>query len=164
MEPAEMQRMFDYLIDTRTRFLERFQELPWDAAIRDRGASWDSLVGILLHVLDDEEAWLQFAARGRALAEAPDRRVDAYSSWPEVRSDHEKVSSGTRDYLRGLTAVDLAEEVEFRESTGLTRRIRQTILLHAFVDELAHVGELVCLAWQEKLQPPFIDWIDYRIA
>jgi uncharacterized damage-inducible protein DinB len=164
MQPEEMRRMFDYLIDTRTRFLERFEGLTWDEAIRDRGASWDSLVGVLLHVLDDEDAWLQFAGRGRPLADAPDRQVAAYTSWAAVRSDHEEVSARTREFLVGLSPEDLAREVGFQESTGTTRRPLETILLHAFVDELAHMGELVCLSWQMKLRPPFIDWIDYRIG
>ena len=38
----------------------------------------------------------------------------------------------------------------------------ERIVLHAFVDELAHVGELVCLFWQMDVEPPFIDWIDFR--
>ena len=38
----------------------------------------------------------------------------------------------------------------------------ERIVLHAFVDELAHVGELVGLFWQMDVEPPFIDWIDFR--
>jgi uncharacterized damage-inducible protein DinB len=52
--------------------------------------------------------------------------------------------------------------VEFRAPEKLTRSFER-IVLHAFVDELAHVGELVCLLSQLDSTPPFVDWLDFGL-
>lgn len=154
--------MFDYLIETRARFLAKFRELGWAEFERNREATWGSMLGIFLHLLDDEEGWLQYAARGRSIVDAPDRNVAAYATFDQVAEDDRNVGAQTRSFLQGLRRDDLAREVEFRESSGSTRRRMDRILTHAFVDEVAHVGELVCLLWQMNVKPPYLDWLDHR--
>jgi uncharacterized damage-inducible protein DinB len=65
--------------------------------------------------------------------------------------------------VANLNDAALAKEVEFKETVGTTRRTVSKVMMHAFVDELAHVGELICLLWQLNVKPPYIDWIDYQL-
>lgn len=164
MRPGELRELFDYLIDTRSRFLAKFREVGWEEVARDRGATWGSMLGIFLHLLDDEEGWLQYAARGRSMAEAPVRQPGRYSSFDQLSRDDAEVGRQTRAFLEEVTEEDLGREVAFPDASGETRRTMQKVVTHAFVDELAHVGELVCLLWQLDVKPPYLDWIDYHVS
>ncbi len=164
MNPKEVGEHFDYLIDTRARFLDTFRKLGWDEFEKDRGATWGSMLAIFLHLLDNEEGWLQFAARGRSMLNAPDRKVADYASFEQLAADNAKVVAQTRAFVQSLTETELASEVEFHMPHETMHRTREKIVMHAFVDELAHLGEFVCLLWQLDVEPPFIDWLDYRVG
>jgi len=58
--------------------------------------------------------------------------------------------------------LDLDREIDLKLNDGVYRRKISKILMHAWVDELAHVGELICLLWQLDVKPPYIDWLDFR--
>jgi uncharacterized damage-inducible protein DinB len=163
MRPADLGRQFEYLIATRARFLEKFRQVGWEEFTKDRGASWGSMLGIFLHMLDDEEGWWQIATRGGSLSETPDRQSSAYRSFDAVAEDNLRVGEQTRARLSELSEQDLARAVTFRAPEELTRTF-ETLVMHAWVDELAHVGELTCLLWQIDVKPPFLDWLDFGIG
>jgi uncharacterized damage-inducible protein DinB len=164
MRRQELCELFDYLIETRTRFLETFRQIGWEEFSRDRGATWGSMLGIFLHMLDDEEGWLQFAARGRSIIDGPDRKAGSYSTFEQVSEDQARVAAQTRAFLRQLTEEDFSKVVEFEWPGEVAHRPLEKIAMHAFIDELAHVGELICLLWQIDVKPPYIDWIDYHLS
>ena len=164
MTREDLQEIFEYLSDSRSRFLESFRKLGWAEFARDRGGSWGSMLLIFLHMLDDEEGWLQCAARGRSMREAPDRKPVAYAGFDDLLADNASVGAATRAYLAQLSEEDLHREVEISHGSGSDRRTVERIIRHAFIDELAHLGELVGFLWQVQVEPPFIDWLDYRQA
>jgi uncharacterized damage-inducible protein DinB len=73
MLPNEVSEFFEYLIETRRRFLDRLRGVVWEEMTKDRRASWGSMLAVFLHLLDDEEGWWQIALEGGSLAEVPDR-------------------------------------------------------------------------------------------
>jgi uncharacterized damage-inducible protein DinB len=161
VKPDEVRELFEYLIETRSRFLEKCRALGWTEFAKNRGATWESMLAIFLHMLDNEEGWWQIALQGGSLAETPDRKPADYANFDAVATDNERVGALTRSRLSKLSEADLARSVDFRARDTITRSFER-IVLHAFVDEVAHVGELVCLLWQVGIEPPFIDWLDYR--
>ena len=94
---AEVRERFDYLMETRTRFLEVFRGLGWEAFTKDRGATWGSMLGIFIHILDVEEGWLQYAARRGSTLDAPDRKVANYHDFDQLAADNSKVGELTRE-------------------------------------------------------------------
>lgn len=164
MRPDELRELFDYLADSRARFVESFRAIGWEEFVRDRGATWGSMRGVFLHMLDDEESWLGLAAQGKSIVDAPDRRPDDYTTFDQVAEEDARVGAATRALLEHVTEEELAHEVAFREKSGVTRRPMEKVVLHAFVDELAHLGELVALFWQLDVPPPYLDWIDYHVG
>lgn len=164
MLPNEIRELFDYLIDTRAGFVAKFREIGWEEFVRDRGATWGSMRAIFLHLLDDEEGWLGFAAQGRSTVDAPDRKPDDYTTFEQVAEDNTRVGAATRALLGRVTEAALAQEVAFAERSGVTRRPMEKIMMHAFVDELAHLGELIALFWQLDVPPPYLDWLDYHVG
>jgi len=161
MDMTEVQERFEYLIETRSRFLETFRTIGWEAFAKDRGATWGSMLGIFLHILDVEEGWLQYGARRGSVLDAPDRKTANYHDFSQLAADNSRVGELTKGYLGTLRDVDLSREVAFEENAGVTKRRLEKILTHAAVDELAHVGEWICLLWQIDVKPPYIDWLDY---
>ena len=162
MEISEVRRRFEYLIDTRARFLDAARSVGWAEFERDRQASWQSMLGIYLHMLDVEEAWLQYACRGLSPDDSPSRVAKEFIDFDMLAAASTRVAYATTEFLGSLDSADLARAVSFREGHATTVRRIDRILTHAFVDEVAHVGELVCLFWQLGVHPPYLDWLDYR--
>ncbi|HYB03839.1 MAG TPA: DinB family protein [Nitrososphaerales archaeon] len=150
-------------MDTRTRFLMKFREIGWEEFSKNREASWHSMFGIFLHILEVEESWLQFALQGLSPADSPSLDPTEYNNFDLITELNSRVSARTISVLERLKDEDLSKEIAFRESSGITARTTSRILMHAFVDEVAHVGELICLLWQEDAKPPYIDWLDFQI-
>ena len=163
MSIEEMRERFDYLIETRSQFLETFRGIGWNSFSKDRGASWGSMLGIFLHVLDDEEGWLQFGAKRGSILDGPDRKIQDYHDFDQLSDDNSKVGRLTQTYLASLSDEDLARDISLELSDGMYQRKISKILMHAWVDELAHVGEWICLLWQLDVKPPYMDWLDYRM-
>jgi len=161
MQPDEVRELYEYLIETRARFVKKFREIGWAEFAKDRGATWGSMLGILLHMLDDEEHWLRVATEGGSLSATPDRKIEDYAGFEQVEEDTARVAALTRSRLSAIASTDLAAPVTFTGKGEETFRF-DTIVFHAWTDEVAHVGELVCLLWQMDVRPPFIDWIDFR--
>ncbi len=163
MDAKDLRDFYEYLIDSRSRMLEKARSLGWAEFSRDRGATWGSMLLVYLHMLDVEEAWLQVAdRRGGTAAESPDRKAGDYRDFDAVAADSRKVDALTRSRLARLQDSDLGVEIEFFWPEKLVRTYER-LAVHAFVDEVAHLGELVCLFWQSGVEPPFIDWLDYRL-
>jgi uncharacterized damage-inducible protein DinB len=161
---ADVREQFEYLIETRIKFLETFRKIGWTEFSRDRGATWGSMLGIFLHILDDEEGWLQYGAKAGSILGGPDRKLADYGHFDRLEEDNSEVSQLTRKYLSTLTNEVLGREVSLRLPDAVIRRKISKILEHTVVDELAHVGEWICLLWQIDVKPPYIDWLDYRVS
>jgi uncharacterized damage-inducible protein DinB len=161
---TDAKERFDYLIETRSRFLGAFRGIGWEAFSKDRGATWGSMLGIFLHVLDVEEGWLQYGAKAGTVLGSPDRKVADYKDFDQLEVDNNRVGALTREYLSTLTDEALDTEISLHLSDGVYRRKVSKILEHAAVDELAHLGEWICLLWQLDVKPPYIDWLDFHVS
>lgn len=163
MNIIEIRECFDYLIETRSKFLNTFRGNGWAAFSQDRGATWRSMLGIFIHILDVEVGWLQYGVKRGSVVDAPDRKTTDYDGFDQLAADNSKVSKLTQEYLTSLKDYDLDREIVIREIGGTIRRKVAKVLTHAAVDELAHVGEWICLLWQLDVKPPYIDWLDFRV-
>jgi uncharacterized damage-inducible protein DinB len=163
MRASELRDLFEYAIDSRSRLLAKARELGWEAFVQGRGATWDSMLLVYLHILDVEDGWLEIAAHGGDLAHGPDRKAADYSGFDAVEADSLRVAGLTRSRIAGWSDDDLARPVRFLARDPL-ERTPERIAMHAFIDEVAHLGELICLFWQQGVEPPYIDWLDYRLT
>jgi uncharacterized damage-inducible protein DinB len=121
------------------------------------------MLGIFLHMLDVEEGWWQIATKGGLLSETPDRKPGDYADFERLSEDNSRADALTRSRLAGFTQADPVRPVEFQGRVKETRSFER-ILMHAYVDEIAHVGEIVCRLWQMGVEPPFIDGLDYTVS
>lgn len=159
-----MKDLFGYLIETRYRFLAKFQEIGWNEFARNREASWLSMLGIFLLILEVEVSWLHYTSQGLSVLDVKSLKTSDFRNFQQLSEFNSSVREKTKVLLLKLSDSDLSEEISFLESRGSTKCSRSKILMHAFVDEVAHLGELVCLLWQMDEKPPFIDWLYYSSA
>ena len=156
MHPRDVQELFEYLIESRPKFLDSFRWLGWDEFAKD-GSELGFHAGDLSPPTGRRGGLAAVPpARGRSLIDATRRKKEDYSSFEHVAADSTRVGAQTRSFLASLTQTELTTEVEFQLPNETMRRTRETIAMHAFVDELAHVGEFVCLLWQLDVKPPFL--------
>ncbi|MFQ5986828.1 MAG: DinB family protein, partial [Thermoplasmata archaeon] len=173
MDPSEFVRMYSFLVDSRERFLGKFREMGWDVVVTDRGGTWGSMLGIFLHALDVEESWLYDAKKpspepSPELEEYVIREEDgsweidppAFKSLEAVQAYHRGVVAKTSDLLERLFPEMLEEEFVLEWTEGKRKASMENILMHTFVDELAHLGELDCLMWQLDVDPDWLSWLD----
>ncbi len=66
MDVLDLASLYEYLIESRERFFAKFRELGWDEVTRNREATWGSMHGIFIHMLEVEDSWLHYDIRGKA--------------------------------------------------------------------------------------------------
>jgi len=153
---------YDFNAYARQRYLELFAKLSPQELSRDRGASYPTLLGILLHSIDAYLFWLGRASPSEASScpnePGPDLTLDKL-----CRFEHE-VRTRMDRFVGGLTERDLARTFRMPKGGAITRDHELTIrdmLWHLVEEELQHRGELNALLWQADLDPPLFDWIDW---
>jgi uncharacterized damage-inducible protein DinB len=122
MNVEEIRVHFQYLIDTREKFLETFGNLGWDQFKNDRGATWGSILGVFIHILDNEEGWLQYGARRGTVEGSPDRKIADYHDFKQLEEDNSNVGKLTISFLSTLKDEDLDQEIDLHLSDGVYRR------------------------------------------
>jgi uncharacterized damage-inducible protein DinB len=157
MNGLDISRLYDYVILSRRKFLSQFRALGWEEFVRNREASWNSLQGIFIHLLEVEDSWLHYDIAGKPWPFG-DREPSVFKNFDEVENYERDLTQKTRRLLGSLSDEELSKEISFSE--GKEKGTVEDILIHAFIDEVAHLGEFVCLMWQMDVKPSYIDWID----
>lgn len=161
-EVLDLISLYEYLIESRERFLAKFRQLGWEEATKEREATWGSMRGIFVHMLEMEDSWLHYDIPRKPWPFG-DRDPSSFTTFEAVEAYHTDLSERTRTYLQGLTEEGLAEDVVFDWAPGKASSSVSDVLLHAFIDEVAHLGELICLMWQMDVKPPHVNWIAEHI-
>ncbi len=172
MDPSDFVHMYEFLIQPRERFLDKFRELGWDEVAVDRGATWNSMLGIFVHLLDVEESWLHYPEKpwpepSPDLEKHVKRGADgtwdvnplSFRTLEAVETYHRNVAERTSDLLGNMTRKALDQEFILEGNPELKAAMKH-ILMHSFVDEMAHLGELDCLLWQMDVDPDWLSWLD----
>ncbi|MFQ5838748.1 MAG: DinB family protein [Thermoplasmata archaeon] len=158
MNVSDFSQLYEYVIDSRRRFLAKFRELGWAEVIENREASWNSMHGIFIHMLEVEDSWLHYDIPGKPWPYG-DRDPSAFRGFDEIVAYDRELAAKTRGFLSSLTREALMREVVFEGRLGKVESPVEHILFHTFVDEVAHLGELICLMWQQDIEPPYVNWI-----
>ncbi len=145
----------------RREYLKVILELPLDERVKPRGASFESLQDVFLHIIETYNWWFYDVASDRQgeseglvgrewsdddlkrLTRLVDRRVHslADSLTPESLSHDYLVNGRGGDGRPYTMTVNLAD-----------------IMWHMLEEELQHRGELNALLWQMDLDPPVDSW------
>jgi len=154
MTPEELRREFAYNTWANRRLLAATRAVPAAEFVRDRGASFQSIRGTLLHIVAGEWKWLRFW-RG----EPYDRvfRQEQYPTvaaiedvWTEVVVEQDAFAAElTPERLSGL-----------REARNMSRTLADTIR-HLLNHSSYHRGQVVTLLRQAGFAAPKTDFLDF---
>jgi|GEM_PF-4249474 len=135
--------------------MEKFREFGWDRVTANREASWNSVHDIFIRVLEAEDPRLHYDIPGKPWV---DKDPDLFKTFEDMEAYDRDPAARTRSVLDALSTQSLDRDVVFEGSKGRRRPTIEDILIHTFVDELAHL-EPICLMRQQDTEPPYIPWL-----
>ena len=153
--------LLEYNRYLRHQYLETLGNLPWEAVIEDRAASFNSMRNIFLHcigVLD----WIVNQLLQGGDPSFPRIKFDDYDSVEKIQKYVEQVESKGNEYLSSITPEELSRKVarKLRDGSILTVTV-EDYLVHLFQEETHHRGELIALLWQKDVRPSHMGWLQY---
>lgn len=154
---VDIKSLFEYNWYCNRNFLECMAQLPWDKVTEDRGASFGSMRGVFVHMLEAEESWLKALSSGKMEHSAGDEPERSFQDVDAMRKYMEEVEAKSRAYVTKLNQAQLDKQFELRKSKF---RI-EDLLMHVVEEEIHHRGELLCLMWQIDCEPPYKSYISY---
>lgn len=157
---------YHYNSDVRKKYLAVLSRLPRRALLKDRGASFPSLLAIFVHILDAYKWWFDHAYRDRAAQYqglSPTIRTSA-----AARRYERQVDRLVLGFIKRLNPRILHGIFAFTDTRGPSQKAKRykmrtrDMVLHMVEEELQHRGELNALLWQIDAAPPDIGFDDWR--
>ena len=137
----------------RKQFLDAFDELPWEEMVKDRGASFESIFNVYVHILGCHRFWFD-VVNGKGVGKYRGNDAKPVRSMSELRNLEADVDAMITQSLQGISVDDLEEEFYINAIGG--KMTVESILLHLIEEELQHIGEINCLFWQMGIEPPHL--------
>jgi uncharacterized damage-inducible protein DinB len=150
MDVTDLRQLFTYVADLRRRFLAKFRDLGWEEVMKNREATYNSMHDIFIHLLEVEDSYLHYDIPGK-----PWEDIDpaVFKTFEDMERYDQEVAERAEAFFRDLPPEDVGKEIEIQ---GWSRKATiEQVLLHTFLDEIAHIGELVALMWQMDEEPPW---------
>lgn len=148
----------------RKKYLRILEKLPEDELLRDRGASFPSVLDVFTHILDAYRWWFLYVYHDRIHERK--RLRGSGLKLKEVVGEEHKIDSHIRKFLHELSLSDLEKPVIYHEVSHAGKRSKKIeyggkvrdMLWHMVEEELQHRGELNALLWQIDKEPPITGW------
>ena len=141
-------------------YLDTFNRLPWEAFVKDRGASFGSLRNILLHFVSYQDFLINHLLQGDA--HEPVIKFDEFDHMEKIITYSASVDTRVNAYLGRVDDQELLRKVErkFKDGTVVQLTV-EDVLIHLFQEEIHHMGEFIALLWQMDIEPPHLGWAKY---
>jgi uncharacterized damage-inducible protein DinB len=145
----------------RKNYLDAILRLLPAERLKDRGASFGSIQGVFVHILDDYLWWLEYVPQERE--KEYETLVAAQYDGAQLRRLNRRVDRVVREFLTTLTPAKLAHVHVIEGVGGDGNPYRASLSLadvvwHLHEEELQHRGELNALFWQLGIEPPTSAW------
>jgi len=151
-----------YSSRVRRKFLAKVSSLGWEQAIMNREASHYSLIGIMLHMIDNEHWIVNVVIPGRPETERKKHLPNEFAGFEEVEALLSEVEARTKLYLEGVDAMELSRKVKFTLFPDADNMTVEEWLFQTFTEQLYHLGEMIALLWQDDVEPPPMQWFRNR--
>jgi uncharacterized damage-inducible protein DinB len=156
----------DWLIDTRSGYMEALLKLPEKERTKDRGASFPSIQDIFLHILDNNVWWLESIPQNR---QGTHHEVKGGLSEAEITREVHRIAQASRKLAKSLTPSRLDRSFVVRgvQGNGKPYEMKlnlRTIIWHMVDEELQHRGEMNALFWQMDVDAPTRAWFSSSLA
>ena len=158
MESDILKQFYRLNRSVRLHYLEKLAALTEDELLRDRGASYPSLLDIFVHVIDGYRFWLLHIINKKA--DPYENLQGKLKSLAEAKRVEAEVAAQVLPFVEGLGEENLDEEIALPWDNQVSRL--GDILWHIVEEELQHRGEMNALLWQMDMNPPigtYDDWL-----
>jgi len=160
----DIKNLFGYNWYSRRLFLKSMAEIPWEKVVESCGASFDCVRDIFVHSLQAEQFWIRRLSRKDA-EKVFGTPFSKFADINAIQKYASEVETETNEYLKTLTDKKLQSVFEYKGFDGKTRQNKiEDILMHVIEEEIHHRGELLCIYWQNDINPPYATYIRYLDA
>lgn len=154
-----IQELYQYSSRVRRRFANKLQELPWEEVSKNREATFYSMKGILIHIINNEEWMVNWVIYNKAREYKPTKKPEDYTNMNEIIEHLDNVEERTREYLKEVNEQEFKRRVNFVTAAGKVFDLSvEECLFQSFTEQLYHVGEIIALLWQDNVEPPQMQW------
>jgi uncharacterized damage-inducible protein DinB len=145
----------------RELYFNTLSTLPWEEIVKPRGASFDSLRNVFLHLTQVEDRWINYTILGR-IKEWVDQDFEDFTTFDSLKSYMNYTKERTEEYLHKLTFEELNRSIVLPWDTTPDMCISvETALTHMVTEDLIHYGELSALLWQMDKEAPYLPFWRY---
>ena len=145
----------------RKTYLEALGRIPWEEVVKPRGASFDSMRDIFLHLTLVELRMVHYMIPGK-LGDWVERPFDQFKDMETIRRLVAEVEEKTGNYLTKLTPEELKREVPMPwRKTPPNKANIEAILTQVVTEDLYHYGELIALLWQMGTEGTYLPYFQY---
>lgn len=158
----DVRELVRYNHNVRRLYFEALAKLPWSEVIKSKGASFDCIRNIFIHLTIVEDRWINYIIPGR-FNDWVDPPFDEFKDFDDLRQFMLRVEERTEAYLKKLDPQDLSKKVIIPwGDTPETRISIDTILSHMVMEDLIHYGEISDLLWQMDVEAPYLAFWRYK--
>lgn len=151
MTLADFEALFEYNDWANDRVLRSLQALAKEDWVAEAGGSFASLQATMAHLVGAEWIWLQ-RWKGNPAPSLPGWLQDP--SVASLRQELDSVERERRQWLAGLSDLDLQAECSYRFRSGEAHRTRLDVLLQHLVNHSSyHRGQIATLLRQAGKAP-----------
>ena len=153
--------LWRYATALKHRYFDALSKLPWEALVRNRDASFNSIRNIFLHLVNVEDFYGSLVLSKKAGKYSP-YDFDSFNNMESIRRQMNEVEAKTKERLSSLGAKGLAGKYEWTRPDGVVvMGSGEDIVLHLALEQIHHFGELISLLWQMNVEPPHLGWLQY---
>ncbi len=153
-----IQELNQFSSRVRRRFVQKLSELPWQEVEKNREASFQSMKGIVLHIIDNEDRIVNWVIQNKG-KDYVRRDPEEYTNMKMILGHLDEVEKKAQQYLPRLHEDELAKRVTMVTTTSGSFDLSvEECLIQSFTEQLYHIGELIALMWQDNIEPPQMQW------
>lgn len=165
---SDLERMLVYHSWARNKYLDLFERLPWRVLTRKRGATFESIRNVHLHVMAAYASWL-VPYFGQKQLRPILKRLDE-KQWSRIRSVDQMreidrtVDVAVQTVARRLGPEDFDRKKPIKAGRGVQYPVTpREVLWHLVEEDFLHHGEILCMLWQDDIEPPYtgVWWFEY---
>ncbi len=165
---TDLERMLIYHRWSRGKYLDLFDRLPWRVLTRKRGATFESIRNVHLHVLAVYASWLVGYFSQKQLKKTLEALDE--SRWKQVRSVermrelNRRLDDAVQVVAHQLGPADFDKKRPLRRRNGKEWPVTpREVLWHMIEEDFLHHGEILCMLWQDDIEPPYtgVWWFQY---
>jgi uncharacterized damage-inducible protein DinB len=156
-----IKNLFGYNWYSRRLLLDSMAQIPWQKVVESCGASFDCVRDIFIHSLQAEQFWIRRLS-GKNTEGIFKTTFSKFADIKAIQKYADEVEIETSEYLKTLTDKKLQSVFEYKGWDGKDKQNKiEDILMHVIEEEIHHRGELLCIFWQNDINPPYASYTGY---